>query len=187
MCRVRLERIKIWSYGGGENNKQQPLPGCDWGERLTDSHSSLGRHMTNTHSPVSFFSRNKSVHTPSLYISIYSRRRVMRIFFSRTETSVSGCHHSDLSSADITVVSPRYWPWVGEEAPDTRKQRSLCLGCHPDIQCPEESLSGQSDPASDGHTLNPRPQRHLVIRNVTIVIAETWRPHINGVKFQHFH
>ena len=62
---------------------------------------------------------------------------------------------------------------MGEEAPDTRKQRSLGLSCHPDIQCPEDLLSGQSDPASDGHTLNPRPQRHLVIRNVTIVIAET--------------
>ena len=62
--------IKIWSYGGGENNKQQPLAVPARETRCRDSHISLGpvTWPTDT-SRVRALTRILSVNTPSLYLS----------------------------------------------------------------------------------------------------------------------
>ena len=121
--------IKIWSYGGGENNKQQPLAVPARETRCWDSHISLGpvTWPTDT-SRVRALTRILSVNTPSLYLSpTMGDERAP----GRRHQSV--CHFS-APGTDITVVSspsPQHWLWAGE-APDTRKQRSSCLGRHPD-------------------------------------------------------
>ena len=62
--------IKIWSYGGGENTKQQLLAVPARETRCWDSHISLGPVTWPTDTPrVRAPTRILSVNTPSLYLS----------------------------------------------------------------------------------------------------------------------
>ena len=91
------------------------------------------------------------VNTPSLYIFIHSRRR---------DDDELILLDGDIRLTVIiltSLLSARHRPALtmgGGGGSGHRKQRSSCLGppCHPAASIPEESLSGQSDPRSDGHT-----------------------------------